>query len=448
MRDATLRPIAISALRPNPDLSALRVLHDSRPAEQRKLLRWLDQSGAALYLADRLRQIDGLDLLPPAFRQALEHRLASNRERTADMLEEFRLLVGSFADHGVRCCALKGFTLIPDFCPAPHLRHQTDFDFLIAPESLSGASRALQAHGYNQQGIGPDGQVTFATPLRHIPSADDDIYARPWHREVDLHVSLHRTEHGVSIATPADELSRVRQKTLAGVSFPALATDDMFSLQVLHAFNHLLGSWVRLSWLLEIGHFLDLHHEDDALWHSIIERTQKEPATRNAFGLVLCLTQALFARPIPHALDEWCLQPLPGRIKLWVREFGLRTAISDLDGAKLTLFVHQEFFRRADSRKAYLIRRIFPLGRQSSVGMVPTAAPGARIKARVSRWLHSMRRAAFHARELVCLPVDAIRWQSAIRAMERPPIRLEEPQGIDGGAASGKILAPAARIRD
>jgi len=44
--------------------------------------------------------------------------------------------VESFNRDGVRFVALKGFTLTPAFCPAPHLRHQTDFDFLVAPDSF------------------------------------------------------------------------------------------------------------------------------------------------------------------------------------------------------------------------------------------------------------------------------------------------------------------------
>jgi hypothetical protein len=429
MGDATLRWLAISTLRHNSDFSGLRALHECGPGKLHKLLRWLDQSGLALYLVDRLLQRDALDLLPAAFREALEGRLDRNRGRTVAMLEEFQRLATSLADRGVQFCALKGFTLTPDFCPAKHLRHQTDFDFLVAPESLARAKHALQAHGYNQSEVRPDGGVSFATPLRHIPSASDDIYARQRHHEVDLHVSLHRNEHGVSILSRSDELSRLQYKVLDGVAFPALATDDMFSVQVHHAFNHLLGSWVRISWLLEIGHFLDVHYNDDDLWRSVIARTQRDPVAGNAFGLILCLTQTLFPRPIPCALDEWCLRSLPSRIKLWVSEFGIRTAISDLDGAKLTLFVHREFITDSHSWNAYLLKRIFPLHKQSSVGMVPMVAPGARIKARLSQWLHSMRRAVFHVREFVSLPVDAIRWKRALRSIDRPGVRAAESDG-------------------
>jgi hypothetical protein len=419
MRDPDLKSLAVAVLRPAPDFSGLPRLRDCREAELRRLLRWLDQSGLALYLFSQLQRYGALDALPAEFRQALERRLSANRERTADMLVEFGRLVESFRNRGVRFCALKGFTLTPDFCPDAHLRHQADLDFLVQPESMEDAKQALLLCGYAPEETRSTGEVTFATPLRHIPSAADDIYARPRHREVDLLLSLRQDEHGASIDGPSDCLSRAQNKTLQNVSFPSLSTDDMFYLQVMHAFKHLLGSWIRVSWLVEIGYFIDLHHQDADLWRSVAARAGQEKAAQDAFGLIISLTKTLFPRPIPRCLDEWCLQPLSSRVETWVRRFGLEWATSDLDGAKLTLFVHREFIQDPHCWNSYVLRRIFPIGRHASLGRVSTAARGARIKASTSQWLHSLRRAIFHARELVTLPVDAIRWKHALRSTKR-----------------------------
>ena len=451
MRDRNLKAIAIAALRPNPDFSELPLMKHCSGADLRRLLRWLDQSGLALYLLNQLQQHQALDAVPPDFRQALEHRLIANRERTLDMLGEFRRLVDSFNHRGVRFCALKGFTLTPDFCPAPHLRHQTDFDFLVAAEWMQNAKQALQSCGYTQEEIRSTGEVTFATPLRHIPSAHDDIYARPRHREVDLLLSLRHQEHGVSIDAPSNCLQRVENMTVHQVSFPALAADDRFTLQVTHAMKHLLGSWVRLSWLVEIGNFIDFHCDNADLWRSVITGAGDAPTVRNAFGLILSLTQMLFPRPIPRGLHAWCLETLPSRIAAWVSEFGARWAVSGLDGAKLTLFVHREFFDDPSSWNSYLASRIFPFGRRSSIGRVSTAVPGARIKARASQWLHSMRRAMFHTRELASLPLEAIRWKRAVRSVERQRALVStrsDDNDRHSGATSGTALAGVARFRN
>lgn len=419
MRDRDLKTVVISALRPSPDFSKLHLLRGRREAQLRRLLRWLDQSGLALYLLSRLQQHEVLDGVPPEFRRALERRLRTNRERTLDMLGEFGRLVELFENRGVRFCALKGFTLTPDFCPAAHLRHQTDFDFLVAAESLENAKQALESCGYAAEESGHRGKLTFATPLRHIPSPRDDIYARPRHREVDLLTSLRHEAQGVSVDGPSDCLPRLQRKTLHDISFHALSADDMFHVQVMHAFEHLLGSWVRVSWLLEIGYFIDRHHGNTDLWRSITTRAGQDQTVRDAFGLIVSLANTLFPRPIPPTLQEWCVEPLSSRIETWVSQFGHRSVISDFHGTKLTLFVHREFLQNPGSWNSYIIRRIFPIRRQSSIGSVASVDPGTRTMVRASQSLHVMRRMAFHARELVSLPVEAIRWKVALRSIER-----------------------------
>jgi hypothetical protein len=462
---AKLKSEVIAAFSHAPDFSIADSLHRATQSQQDTLLRWLDQSGLALYFLHRLNRHDATDRLPAQFREALDHRQASNRARTADMLEQFHRIITSLteadADAPIPFCALKGFSLTPDFCPAAHLRHQTDFDFLVAPRSLPKAARALKSLGYAQTERRATGQLTFATPLRHIPSADDDIYAPPRHREVDLLRTLRLDFHGASLHTPSDQLARAHRAALNDFSFPVLAPDDAFSVQVLHTFSHLLGSWIRLSWLIEIAHFLETHRDNAPLWHSVIQRNTKTDTTdvrrdesnRHAFALILSLTNHLFATLIPRPLSDWCAAPqtLPAPISAWVTTFGLRFVQADLHGSKLTLFVHSHFIPNRRAWRAYLLARLFPLGRgcSTSIGSVSIAAPGARIKAQVSQWLHSMRRVLFHARQLVSLPMDFIRWKRALYAVRKRRV-LVPPQSDPERTCtpSGSALAGLARLSD
>jgi hypothetical protein len=450
MRDPDLRFLVIAALRPAPDFSCLDLLHRCRRAQMTRLLRWLDQSGLALYLLHQLQEHRALDRLPLAFRQALEQRSCANRARTLDMLEEFACIVDTFDRHNVRFCALKGFTLTPDFCPAPELRHHTDLDFLISPGSLDAAERALLSRGYARQEVREGGETTFATPLRHIPSANDDIYMVPQHREVDLLPSLRLAEHGVLIDALSNPLNYLQSKTLRGVSVPTLSLEDRFALQVIHAFKHFLGSWIRASWLMEIAHFMELHRENEEVWRSIVARAGNDTTLRQCFGLIVSLTQTLFLRPIPRTLKSWCIQPLSQRLETWVQEFGVQWALSGLDGSKLTLFVHREFVQDPNSWNVYLLARIFPIGRRSSMGStVSPPVTGDRIKAVASRWLYSMRRAAFHGRELVSLPRELIRWKLALRLVERQRSSISaEPDQRSTRIMSGSAQAAVVRPRD
>jgi hypothetical protein len=458
---AALKAQTIAAFRHAPDFSVVDSLNRAAPSEQTSHLRWLDQSGLALYLLHRLAQHHVAHRLPASFRESLDQRQASNQARTADLFGEFRRIVSRFASHkpGINFCALKGFSLVPDSCPAPHLRHQTDFDFLVAPDFLAPASRILESLGYAQTEMRSTGQVTFATPLRHIPTAHDDIYALPLHREVDLLPSLEFDFHGASLSTPSTPLASARMQSLEDFSFPVLAPEDAFSLQVLHTFSHFLGSWLRLSWLVEISHILEAHRDNAALWRAVILRNSHETCAsasgndnpRQAFGLILSLTHHLFATLIPEPLARWCAAPrsLRAPIAAWVSQFGDRFAQADLNGSKLTIFIHSHFIHDRQAWRRYLLSRLFPIGRNSSIGRVSIASRSAKIKAQVSQWLHSMRRGLFHTRELVSLPVEFIRWKRALltqrkqRALVPPQL---DPQRTD--TPSTAALAGLARLPD
>lgn len=71
MRDRDLRVLLLSALRPAPDFSRLAVLRHCSVSQLHKLLRWLDQSGLALYFFTQLRDHRALDHVPEQFSRAL-----------------------------------------------------------------------------------------------------------------------------------------------------------------------------------------------------------------------------------------------------------------------------------------------------------------------------------------------------------------------------------------
>jgi hypothetical protein len=125
-------------------------------------------------------------------------------------------------------------------------------------------------------------------------------------------------------------------------------------------------------------------------------------------------------------LADWCLQSLPPRIELWVAHFGMHTAVSDLDGAKLTLFVHREFVDDRNHWNSYLSDRIFPVGRHASIGTVANNDSWTRITAKVEQWRHTMRRSIFHVQSLFSLPVHAIRWKFALRSIERQRVQVSQ----------------------
>src|SRR5271170_1181084 len=110
MRDAFLKRAVLSMLGPKSDLELIALLRNCDRARTKRLLLWLDQSGLALYLLDRLQREQALDLISKDLRQALEQRARQNRVRMFAMLVEFNKINESFTSHNVRYSALKGFT--------------------------------------------------------------------------------------------------------------------------------------------------------------------------------------------------------------------------------------------------------------------------------------------------------------------------------------------------
>jgi hypothetical protein len=416
MSSRALKLLAISALRSDPDFSKLHELRACRRQDFASFLTWLDHSGLALYLFARLRDCGELGHLPPDFREALEQRYHSNCKRMEEMLREFSKVNSALRNRAIPHAFLKGFTLTAEFCADPTLRHQSDIDILVNPDSVEEATQALIACGYSLTGSQACGELRFATPLQYIPSAQDDIYRVSPHREAELHTSIWEETGHVSMVVPNDCLERTRGRKLRDIGFSSLSAEDMFLVQVLHAFSHLLGSWVRVSWLWEIHCFLQTHLDDEELWQRIIMRAADDPTSRKAIGLVLCLTTRLFGGPIPEALNDWCVETLPERVDTWVRHFGTQWALSELGGSKVTLFIHEEFLNDASQWKSYLLRRLFPAPGRPSIGGIEASDVKTLFAGRVAQLLFVGRRLAFHTREIFILAREAFRWRQALQS--------------------------------
>ena len=101
--------------------------------------RWLDDAGLAFYFLREIKKNNGADILPPSVLQRLERNYASNGARIENMSYWFNEINKRFDEKGVRYEVVKGFSLIPEFCPQAALRHQGDFDYLVDQESLPSA---------------------------------------------------------------------------------------------------------------------------------------------------------------------------------------------------------------------------------------------------------------------------------------------------------------------
>jgi hypothetical protein len=418
MSDTPMKRAVLAALSRQPDTAKLALL----PAVQRKrgneLLRWLDQSGLSLLFLRRLEACEPTPRLSE-WLAALRPRLARNTERVRDMLAEFKRINTAFQIYGITAASLKGFTLVPDFCEDPCLRHQSDFDFLVNPSSVRTADDALRDCGYATNQLNEAGETCFTTPLRHIPTAQDDIYSVQGHRQVDLHVSIWEECAWFRVEYPTDCLEHAQTGSYRGVPYLGLSLEDKFLMHVLHVFRHSFRSWVRLSWIYEIGQCLENHEEDCALWNKVIARAGGSPSAKLMFALVLGLTNRLFASPIPSSIQSWTADAMASSLHVWLDHFAVDWAISDWPGSLNNLFLTGEFIPHGAQRRAYIRGRLLPKNSSTSIGSVAVNGGGMFLKLQASRLRYVTHRAAMHLKDIFRLPLQQVRWKRALQASRR-----------------------------
>lgn len=382
-------------------------------------MKWLDRSGLALFFNARLAEIGALGNLPNGWSEGLADRQGRNIARTQDMLAEAQRLQQALESAGIVAAALKGFTLTPDFSKSAILRHQVDFDYLVAPRDVGRTARVLEALGYTAASINEAGESCFRTPLRHIPTSNDDLYAIQRHRQVDLHISLWDPAPWFPLSIPDDSLAFTEWREVAGVHFRCLSLEDRFLMQVLHAFRHSFRSWVRVSWILEIANFLHNHHGHSSLWERVIQRTGNSRLVRCMFAFTLGLAQRLFQTPIPRPLSSWACSVTTLPLRAWLDRFSVDWVTADWPGSLSNLLLTSEFIPDAILRRQYWRSRLWPRAAQTSLGAVTSRGARQRLDHQAERLRYVAHRAGVHLRDIVALPWQELRWRRALSSAYR-----------------------------
>jgi hypothetical protein len=419
MTNALLKRAILRSLQNEPDFSGLSSLPSLASRRGRIFLRWLDQSGLALPFLAQLQQLEALNQLAQEWRLALSARLTRNAERARDMLEEVQRIRAAFRSFGVTAVSLKGFTLTPDFCEHPYFRHQVDFDFLVERKSVRAAAEALCSCGYSYTHLNESGETCFLTPLKHIPSASDDLYGLQRQRQADLHTWIWEPCSWWPLQVPQDCLEKAQHQYILGADFLSLSLEDKFLLQVLHAFHHSFRSWVRASWFFEIAKCLEKHQDNVTLWNGVTKRAGSTKLMKSVFSFVLGLAERLFHCPIPSSLHSWKKESTTLSLTAWLDHFSLDWAISDWPGSLNNLFLAAEFIPDPDLRMQYLRSRLLPKKKSTSLGSLTPTSPAQFFRLQAARLGYVARRTAAHLKDIVALPLEQFRWKRALHSSRR-----------------------------
>lgn len=364
-----------------------------------RTLPWLHDNGLALYFLQKMKNANAAaSLIPLPVLSSLEESFAANRQRTSRLATQFEHLNRNFDQAGVVHAAVKGLTLVPEFCPEPYLRHQSDFDYLVDDKSLPRACRALEHAGYALSMHSATDYVFRLPSERFVPTVYNQYSADAPHT-VELHVSLWGSNaYDISMLEPRFCADRTLSYQRGGVTFRGLREEDLFLFQVAHAFYHISSYWLRLSWLYEIAYFLSRRATDTLLWVCVEQCMGDDPVLHEIVALVLTLATHFFAAPMPPRIEAWPLRP---PVRLWIQRYSRVWAfgnnqianLSVLPTAKLTLFLLQHYV--PDARK-FLWSRLVPSTRLATVGHTLRRNPERILDEQFRRRERLIRRAIFH----------------------------------------------------
>ena len=330
-------------------------------------LTWLHDAGLALYLLQKLKDTNAIGILPTSTWAHLEGNLAANRRRVAYMARQFDFLNQEFNRGGVRYAVVKGCSLVPQFCFDATLRHQGDFDYLVDKHSLPMAQRVLEGAGYSRKKCSAN-ECVYLMPSASMPPSANEQYEAHAPHAVELHLAFWDSDsHSVPLTDPGFSVDNVVAQRWQGLGFPALPEEDAFLLQVIHAFNHVLTGWVRMSWLYEIGYFFNRRSADVSLWERLDRRIGGDKLLREMVVVVGELSAHFFRAPLPSTSGIWTEKLRPA-VQLWIHHYARTWVFEETHAdrlslfpvAKLALFFHQQYLPDARVRRHAIRIRLFP----------------------------------------------------------------------------------------
>ncbi len=379
-------------------------------AQWERSFYWLDASGMALYLIDRLQELNLLWTLPPAIRMRLQWNLADNRERSASMFREFTVLNRAFQAEGIDYCNLKGFSLPPESCPDLNLRTQLDFDFLVDGADIDRCRALVEQMGYVLRGA--------TTIVWEFKTAGDelaniaDLYKPKEQRCVEIHFAEQ--------ASRDDRLNRLQSMRRAGVDFPALSPAEQFVGQATHLLAHLCGTCTRLAWAIEFERHIKARFDDRIFWQEVRERVNADNDAVIAVGVACVVVQKLFGTVIPPLLTDGPVQRLPETIRLWTELYSIRAILADFPGTKLYLLLREQLrpndpafpkTRRALLLPPHMPARIIHVNRD--------AGYWKRLRGEWYQFRYRLFRLRFHAVQGLVYLVESHHWQRNLKINKR-----------------------------
>jgi hypothetical protein len=322
---------------------------------------------------------------------------------------EFACINREFQRAGVRYANLKGFTLVPEYCPDPSLRCQLDLDFVMCGSDAPACRDILNDFGYVESGE-HNNVLEFTAGMEKICSIED-LYKPRIQRAVEVHF----VPESQNTSPSSDPLARIQNQVWNGVVFPALSDADKFLWQARHLSRHVKSEWTRISWLLEFRTFVVAHRDEAEFWQRVRQQATGSDEDAVAVGLAVWLATAALGEFAPPALTSWSSDVLPKPTRVWLECYGKRVLLADFPGTKLYLLLD----RRSTDNGSPKINwgKVLPLHRPPRITSPCNGTGRWRIRASLSEVSFILFRMRFHIAEGIRYLIEAQRWKRLMNAL-------------------------------
>jgi hypothetical protein len=158
-----------------------------------------------------------------------------------------------------------------------------------------------------------------------------------------------------------------------------------------------------MSWLYEIGYFLDQRSTDELLWQRVEQRIGDNVLLREIVVVVTELSAHFFRAPLPSTSIIWA-QELDPAVRIWIQNYARKWAFAKnrvdqvglFSAAKVVLFLHQQYLPDAGARRRLTRIRLLPweqfFRRAGSITSKSSANSGGRRR----QLKHALIRFLFH----------------------------------------------------
>lgn len=351
------------------------------------LLDSLDRAHLTLALGVRCREF-----LPLAIRLRIDGNLAANAVRYERLVAAQSELVEALSARRIGFVALKGLSQWPYYCDDRRHRPQYDIDMYVPSESMTAATKAVHALGYETVSDKEDsGADHLPVMIRHAGWQWRGDYFDP---EMPPSLELHFrfwNPHGMRFHV--GDVKQFWRRRSGGWLDPA----DGLSYSALHLIRHLLMGDLCLRHVYEMAHFLERSAGDESFWDHW--KGTALPSCRVPEGIAFRLAAEWFHCNL-HPAARDAVQALPQAVKRWFALFGSSPALIVGRPNKHELWLHLSMVESGKDRRAIVTRRLFPT-RHARVIPSPAALAG--------RSLH-------HLRTLAPTVRGAYLWWRALRS--------------------------------